>query len=229
MRIYFTFSISLLISMVLGLQLNSQELTLIYENDFEIEDSFEQFEFSDSDAWRIQDTLSNKALELFGKSDYEADVRSPFNIAVVREVFIGSFAMEVELKQTGREYGHRDMCLFFGMKDPTNFYYVHMASVADENAHNIFIVNDEPRRNIASKTTEGIVWGNDFNKIRIERDVDEGSIKVFFNDMETPIMEANDLHFRSGSIGFGSFDDTGMVDNIRIWGNKVEQKKGFFR
>ena len=215
--------------MVLGLQLNSQELTLIYENDFEIEDSFEQFEFSDSDAWRIQDTLSNKALELFGKSDYEADVRSPFNIAVVREVFIGSFAMEVELKQTGREYGHRDMCLFFGMKDPTNFYYVHMASVADENAHNIFIVNDEPRRNIASKTTEGIVWGNDFNKIRIERDVDEGSIKVFFNDMETPIMEANDLHFRSGSIGFGSFDDTGMVDNIRIWGNKVEQKKGFFR
>ena len=140
--------------------------------------------------------------------------------------------MEVNLAQTGREYGHRDMCLFFGMKDASNFYYVHIATKADPHAHNIFLVNDEPRVAIAEKTTEGIEWGKvgEWQKIRIERRVEEGSIKVYFDDMTTPIMEATDTHFGDGYIGFGSFDDTGMVDNIKIWGPKTsEAKYGFFQ
>ena len=124
-----------------------------------------------------------------------------------------------------------DLCLFFGAKDPTNFYYVHIASVADDHANNIFLVNDEPRVKIATKTTEGTDWGKtgSWHKARIERNITEGSIKIFFDDMKEPIMEATDLHFDYGRIGFGSFDDTGMFDNIRIWGvEKVARKKGFF-
>jgi len=30
-------------------------------------------------------------------------------------------------------------------------------------------------------------------------------------------MEATDTSFTEGRIGFGSFDDTGKIDNIRIW------------
>jgi hypothetical protein len=111
------------------------------------------------------------------------------------------------------------MCVFFGFKDPANFYYVHLATRADEHAHNIFIVNDEPRVKIASKTTEGVQWGlGVWHKVRIERTAGDGSIKVFFDDGETPIMQASDTHFEQGRIGFGSFDDTGMVANIRVWG-----------
>jgi len=138
--------------------------------------------------------------------------------------------IEVQLAQTGREYGHRDLCIFFGTKDPTNFYYVHIASVADDHANNIFLVNDEPRVKIASKTTEGTDWGEtgSWHTARIERRLEDGSIKVFFDDMAVPIMEATDTHFDFGQIGFGSFDDTGQFNNIQIWGIKQAPRKGFF-
>ena len=134
----------------------------------------------------------------------------------------------MDLKQTGREYGHRDMCLFFGMKDPSNFYYVHLASKADNHAHSIFLVNDEPRKSIASERTEGIEWGTDWHHIKIIRTIEDGKIEVYFDDMKQPIMQAKDQHFDFGHIGFGSFDDTGMIDNIRLYGNILSDKIGFF-
>jgi hypothetical protein len=41
-------------------------------------------------------------------------------------------------------------------------------------------------------------------------------------------MTAEDKTFGAGYIGFGSFDDTGMVDNIRIWAPSAETKKAPF-
>ncbi len=205
---------------------------LVYSQDFENVKAQDDFEMTDAKAWRITKGKSGHTLELFGESDYRARVRSPFNIALLKEVIVGDFIMEVDLAQSGREYGHRDLCLFFGFNDPTNFYYVHIASQADNNANNIFIVNDEPRTNIADKTTNGTNWGktNSWHKARIERNVEEGSIKVYFDDMNKPIMEASDKHFAEGRIGFGSFDDTGRFDNIKIWAPKLlEKKKGIFR
>ena len=209
--------------------LYGQDYPLLYENDFEKELSILDFEFTDSAAWKLSETSNNQSLELFGESNYQASVRSPFNIAVLKTVSVGSFVLEVDLKQTGREYGHRDMCLFFGLKDATNFYYVHMASVADQNAHNFFIVNDEPRRNIGNMTTEGIKWSDNWEKVRLERDVKNGTMRLYFNDMSQPVMETTDTHFADGYIGFGSFDDTGMVDNIKLWGVPSGAIEGIFK
>lgn len=199
---------------------------LLYETDFEQVNDLAGFEFSDPSAWRLLDSLGNQSLDLFGSSDYRARVRSPFNIAVLKEVMVGDFILEVDLKQTGREYGYRDMCLFFGLQNATNFYYVHIATAADANAHNVFIVNDEARRNLSARTTQGVDWGSDWQKVKIERTLSDGVIKVYFNDMDTPIMEARDDHFASGYVGFGSFDDTGRVDNIKLWGEPVEEREG---
>jgi len=198
--------------------------TLLYETSFDDSKSLQQLEFSDPQAWRI----SEGALELFGKSDYESRVRSPFNIALITIQKYGSLTMELDMKQTGREYGHRDMCLIFSAKDPTNFYYVHIASAADQNAHNIFIVNDEARRPIGTKTTSGIDWGEEWHKIKLVHNVESGLIQVYFDDMDNPIMEATDNHFDGGYVGFGSFDDTGMIDNVRIRGLVKRSPKGFF-
>jgi hypothetical protein len=46
--------------------------------------------------------------------------------------------------------------------------------------------------------------------------------------MDAPIMEATDTHFDLGRIGFGSFDDTGRFDNIKIWAPKVHQASESF-
>lgn len=204
---------------------------LVYEEDFQEETSSRNFLMTDSTVWRIGEGKEGQALELFDQSQYNPRVRSPRNIALIKGIKFGSFILEAELQQTGEEYGHRDLCLFFGMKDPSNFYYVHIASKADSNAHNIFLVNDAPRTNIATTTSEGIDWGSkdDWHKVRLERDIRSGTIRLFFDNMETPIMRAEDHHFEYGYIGFGSFDDIGKIDNIKIWTPELAPaSNGFF-
>ena len=221
----------LCLTILLGLashqQLFAQEASvpdgyeLVLDTDFDQKNHLAGFQMTDPSAWRIGDNNGSRTLELFGASEYQPRVRSPRNIAVFNGLQVGSFVMEAEMRQTGREYGHRDMCIFFNIKDASNFYYVHIASVADPHAHNIFLVNDAPRIAIAEKTTDGVNWQQNWHRVRVERKVEDGTIKIYFDDMENPIMEATDTHFDFGSLGFGSFDDTGMVDNIRIWAPEV--------
>lgn len=208
-----------------------ENYSLVYAQDFSTPQALAGFESTDKTAWRINDSGGNNTLELFGKSQYAAKVRSPFNIALIKDLIVGDFILEVNLAQSGKEYGHRDLCLFFNVKDPTNFYYVHIATTADDHANNIFLVNDEPRVKIATKTTKGTDWGvtNSWHTARIERNATTGTIRVYFDNMDAPIMEATDTHFDMGHIGFGSFDDTGQFDNIKVWAPKVIQgKEGFF-
>ena len=198
---------------------------LLYEQKFDQPRALRDFVMTDPNAWKFARAEGEGgALELAQQSKYKPEVRSPVNIALIKDKLFGDFIMEVDLVQSGREYGHRDMCLFFGFQNPKEFYYTHMATKADPNAHNIFIVNNAPRKNIAKSTTEGVNWGLEiWHKVRLERKVAEGIIKVYFDDMTLPIMIAEDKTFGAGQIGFGSFDDTGKVDNIKIWGPSVKK------
>ncbi len=206
---------------------------LLYQQDFAGPEALADFEFSDPAAWRWTAGADGRpgALELFQQSRYRPRVRSPVNVALLRAPEFGDFILEADLHQTGREYGHRDLCLFLAAKDPANFYYVHLASRADPNAHNIFLVNDAPRTNIATRATAGVDWGaGQWHRVRVERTVADGIIRVFFNDLSAPIMEASDRHFDFGRIGFGSFDDTGKFARVRIWGPApAPSRGGFFR
>ena len=71
--------------------------------------------------------------------------------------------------------------------------------------------------------------GDDWHKVKLVHDVESGLIQVYFDDMNTPIMETTDTHFDGGYVGFGSFDDTGMIDNVKIWGGYKSTKVGFFK
>ncbi len=202
---------------------------LLYQQDFNGASALKDFVFTDPAAWKLAHDEKTAALELAKQSQYKPPHRSPVNIALIADKVFGDFVLDVSLKQTGRDYGHRDMCLFFEVQDPAHFYYVHMATAADPHAHNVFIVNAADRIKFATKTTKGIDWGHDvWHHVRLTRNTADGAIKVYFDDMNTPIMEATDKHFISGYIGFGSFDDTGMVDNIRIWGPSVKTKPTSF-
>jgi len=206
---------------------------LVYCQSFDKPEAAAEFEFTDPDKWLWSTWDKDKkdgALESLGAGKYRTKVRSPLIIGLISGKVFGDFILEADLCQTGREYGHRDMCIFFGFTDPSKFYYVHMATKADQNAHNVFLVNDKPRKNFAAKTTQGVQWGSEkWHHVRLERNASEGSIKVFYDDMKAPIMEAADKTFATGRIGFGSFDDSGRVDNVRIWAPKVEtSEKTFF-
>ncbi len=196
---------------------------LVYSQDFEKPDAIKDFTFSDPTAWKVTAGDKGNSLELVKQSNYKTSVRSPFNIALISGKVVGDFVLEADLIQTGKEYGHRDMCLFFGFTAPAKFYYTHIATKADPNAHNVFIVNEAPRKNFAKETTQGVNWGlNIWHKVRLERK--GATIKVYFDDLAKPIMLAEDATFAKGHVGFGSFDDTGKVDNIKIWAPSAEDK-----
>jgi hypothetical protein len=198
---------------------------LMYQQDFSKPGSIKDFVMADPAAWQVTTTNGKPCLELVKQSKYEPAVRSPVNLAVIADHVFGDFVLDVDLLSTTHEYPHRDMCISFGMKSAKEYYYTHMASAADPHAHNIFIVNNQPRENIAKETNKGVKWGtNEWHHVRVERKISDGSIKVYYDDLTKPMMVAENKTFDSGCIGFGSFDDTGLIANIKVWAPKSEKK-----
>jgi len=196
-----------------------EKMPLVFEADFE-DGSLEAWEATDAEAWRIEDGHGGKVLALHKQSNYKPEVRSPVNINLIKDLVVGGFVLELEMHSTTRDYGHRDMCLFFGHQDPSHFYYVHIANQSDAHANSIFAVDGQPRVSIAKTRTEGTKWDDDWHSVRLARDVEKGTIEVFFDDKVEPIMTAIDHRFKWGKVGVGSFDDTGQFDDIRLRGWK---------
>ena len=195
----------------------------VYSQDFQDESALKDFQFTDASAWKVVEADGKKALELHKQSNYTPVYRSPFNIALLAGQKFGDCIIEANCLQTGTEYGHRDMivALWTGSLAGT-----HIATKADEHANNIFIVKDAPRLKISKESNDGNNWGlNVWHKVRVERKASDGTIKVYFDDMAKPIMTAEDKSFGAGWVGFGSFDDTGRVSNIRIWAKESEAQK----
>ena len=193
---------------------------LMFEADFE-DGSLDEWQATDPSAWRIEEEPDGgKVLALFRESNYQPEVRSPFNINLIKGIEIGSFMLELKLKSTTEDYNHRDLCLFFGYQDPSHFYYVHLGKTADPHANSIFIVDGEPRVSIATTRSDGTDWDEKWHRVRLVRDLEKGTIEVYFDDMNQPIMTAKHDRFASGRIGVGSFDDTGQFDDIRLWTKK---------
>lgn len=188
---------------------------LFLDEDFSSAD-VSQWKMTDSSAWKISEVDGAKVLHLHSQSDYTPPVRSPRNILWLLDDGPDSFVMDVIVKSTGRPIPHRDLCFFFGKQDDTHFYYAHLAPGADNVSHMIHAVDGAPRTAITANRNDGIDWGDDWHRIRIERDATSGAIRVYFNDLENPVMEANDSRFIGGGIGIGSFDQSGYFDQVRI-------------
>jgi len=184
-------------------------------------DSWKPF---DSESFKVIEEDGNHVYALVKDSRYRPPVRSPQNIAIHKGLYVSDFVLEVELKSTTEDYGHRDMCVIFGYQDSSHYYYVHFGLKSDPHSNSIFLVNGKPRVSIARTRTDGTRWKDDtYHKIRIVRDVESGKIEVYFDNMDKPWMTAVDKTLDWGGFGVGSFDDTGNIDDYRVWGIKVEK------
>lgn len=186
----------------------------------------DHWEPSDALAWKVVDSGGSKAYSQFKKrSDYTPPHRSPYNMSLLKDFEVTDFDLNVKVLSTHEDYGHRDVCLFFGYQDPAHFYYVHLGKKADDHANQVFIVNDAPRIKISTTTTAGTDWDDRWHNVRITRNSETGDIAVYFDDMRTPIMTAKDKTFTSGRVGLGSFDDTGDWDDFRLRGKRVGSRR----
>jgi len=198
------------------------DLPLVYEDDFE--KGADNWEPTDADAWRIAESDRGKVYNQFKNSKYKPPHRSPLNISLLKDVKVGDFVLTVKVQSTNTGAGaHRDMCLFFDYQDPAHFYYVHLGHRPDPHSSQIMIVNDAPRVMITTNKSPGIPWDDGWHDVKIVRDTASGKIEIYFDDMQKPVMVANDKTFTTGRIGLGSFDDNGNWDDLKLYGKKVEK------
>ncbi|MFK7734459.1 MAG: hypothetical protein AB8B50_00425 [Pirellulaceae bacterium] len=198
-------------------------LPLVFHEDFE--QGAKRWELTDTKAWDLREVQVKGAKEsnhVFGlnkrKSDYEPQVRSPHNIALIKELHLSEFIVMYRVRSTKDTGNHRDCCTFFCHQDAEHFYYVHLGARPDPHSGQIMIVNGTPRK--AMTENEKLVpWDDEWHTVKLERSAKSGSIKIYFDNMEKPHMEVTDKTFTKGRIGIGSFDDMNDFDDIVVYGH----------
>jgi hypothetical protein len=205
-----------MIAMMLLALAGVQDLPLVLEEDFE--KGLDRWELLDAGAWRLGDGPTGKMLVQHRKSEYKPPVRSPFGLALLKDVKVGDFVLEAKCRSTVKDYGHRDLVLVFGYQDASHYYYSHLGKKTDDHANQVFIVNGADRKKISSRTTPGTNWTDGWHRVKVVRKAKEGRIEVYFDDLETPAQVAEDRTFGSGRVGVGSFDDLGEWDDLRLTG-----------
>ncbi|MXX75439.1 MAG: hypothetical protein F4Y77_08550 [Holophagales bacterium] len=188
---------------------------LVYSQDFTDASALDDFTFSDERAWGYGEGDWRGYLDLEGGSKYKPKHRSPLNIALIDDLLLADFVLEVEAWQTGREYGHRDLSVFFGFEGPNRYYYAHLATEPDDRAHNIFLVDNADRAPMGAIPDEGVDWERGWKRVRVERQ--DGSLRVYFDGEKQPTVSTDRDPLGWGRVGFGSFDDTGRFSQVRIW------------
>ena len=206
----------------------------VYGQDFAFKGGRYELDVSDPSAWEwhLDAEARQTWFEAARGSDYQPPHRSPHTIALVRNLEVGDFVFELDVMNTApaSRGGHRDLCFFFGWQDPANFYYVHLAPGPDDHAHNAFVVDDAARRRVGDVAAEGIDWGEGWHHVRLERTLEDGLIRVYFDDMQVPVIEATDRSHGWGRLGFGTFDDSGRYTNVQVFApemRRVEHENPF--
>ena len=195
---------------------DKKEMPLVFFDNFE--KGRERWETTDEKSWTHRDVSGNKVFGINRRqSDYKTKVRSPYHIALIKDLKLSDFVMTFRVKSTKDTGGHRDCCVFFNHQNKTNFYYVHLGANPDPHSGQIMIVKDAPRKAITVNKNK-TPWDDEWHNVKLVRNSKEGTIKIYFDNMEKPHMSATDKTFGKGRIGIGSFDDMNDFDDIKIWG-----------
>lgn len=194
----------------------SQGMPMVFSEDFQ--SGHEKWETTDDKSWELFDEAGNKSFGLNKRvSDYQPKVRSPHNIALIKDVQLSDFVLIFKVRSTKDTGNHRDCCAFFCHQDAEHFYYVHLGARPDPASGQIMIVNNEPRRPLTDNKKE-VPWDDKWHTVKVVRNSEAGTIQVFFDDMKNPHMTVTDKTFEKGQIGIGSFDDMNTFDDVRLYG-----------
>ena len=197
-----------------------QELPVLVTEDFE--KGADRWEFSDPQAWKVLETPKGKVLSLFERTTPKPPHKSPFGIALLKDVLVGDFVLEADVQSTGKAHPQQDLCLVFGYQDNDHFYYSHLARKTDKANNQIFIVNGADRAMISLRTSGGTDLSEEWTHVKVVRKTADGTIEVYWDDMKTPVQTAQSRIFTWGRVGLGSFDDLGNFDNVVLRGVQVK-------
>jgi hypothetical protein len=199
-----------------------EPLPLVFEEDFSL--GADRWEPTDPAAWKLGKDGERDVWGLDKRvSDYQPKVRSPHNVALVKNLELTDTVITFQVKSTRDTGHHRDCCVFFNWQDPEHFYYVHLGAKPDPASGQIMIVDGGPRRPLTTND-KPVPWDDGWHTVKLVRDVASGRIAVYFDDLDAPFIETHDKTFTRGRVGIGSFDDMNDFTAVRIRGRKVEPR-----
>ena len=203
---------------------------LQYEQNFSKKNACNDFVFSSPESWSISSEKGNCFLSFADTDNYDPPFSSPRIIAVFGNLIFGDFILEADLMQTDKNQNGAGLCIFYGIKDSVRYYFANLGN-NDSIIQNLYLVNNNPAVAINTDLVRGISWGEQkWHKIRIERNIITRSTKVYFDNMQKPVLKAVDWTLVMGYIGFGSYNNSGRIDNIKIWSQtSISEPAGFFR
>lgn len=186
-----------------------------------------RWSFGDKKAWKWEGENQNRVLRLIAQNTEKPKYRSPFNLAWFEGREWKDFTLTVECRLTKFDAGNNDLCIAFGRAAENRFYYAHLGEKADEPHHQIHLVDNADRKPITAFRTAGTAWKEgQWHRVKIVRNTSTGDIGVYFDDMEKPVLTAQDKTLEWGQIGLGSFDDLGEFRNVRIKGTSRGKPSG---
>ncbi|MCD5312102.1 PQQ-dependent sugar dehydrogenase [Kineosporia babensis] len=170
--------------------------------------------------------FSKKTATLAQAGQSRPGPRRPFEYAVLTDgPAFGAVEIEGKVRlDTPVEITNRDVIMVFGYRSDTEFYYVHLSSDNKIYPHNgIFVVNNADRLRIddqwdGSRGAPPAITDSEYHKVRVVHLPSTGEIAVYVDGSKDPLMTATDTTFGSGRVGFGSFDNTGSLRNLRLTG-----------
>ncbi len=175
----------------------------------------DQWQLEDPAAWEWQGEGEATLLVLKKPSHYKPKFRRPFNLGWFGGTDLDSFTLTCEARLDVFNKGNNDVCIAFGGRSESEFYYAHLGETADGVHLQLHVVNNADRKAITTTRAKALPWKpGHWHPIKLVRDASSGSIKVWFEDQL--VLEASDTTFAKGRIGFGSFDDLGAFRKVTI-------------
>ena len=208
-------SVAALSILITGMKAQPAEEKLIFHEDFS-SGKLDAYELPYPEDWAVQQEGPLHYLHMLRARD-AVEPRHPIQFARLKGITVGSFTLETRVRRE-----HLSVAIAFNYVDGVHFYYTHLsvdagAKVAVHNG--IFLVDGAPRRRIAGLEAPPALPDTNWHKVRVERDVNSGSIKVFVDDESQPHFSVLDKTFKCGQIGLGSFDETGDYTDVKLLSN----------
>lgn len=168
--------------------------------------------------WKITHQDGVEVLQLVTERGPEPGPRRPIQFALAHTPALSKVSMELDVRPR-----QRSLMLVFAYRDPAHFDYAHLSidTGLTQPAHNgVFHVFGGERVRISSQEgPAAFAETGRWYHVILQYNGGTGAVEVSIDGRQIPALHAADLSITSGSVGLGSFDETGDFRNVKITGS----------
>ena len=167
--------------------------------------------------WKAETAPDGEVLRLNVPRPQEADPRAPVQYALLESEPLGCFTLDVELSSDIKSVS---LIIVYAWKDPLHFNYVHLSTDAArlQPVHNgVFHVYGGDRVRISSDEGScALANPSEWTHVRLVYDSASHMVETWINGQLNPSLRAADFSLGAGSVGLGSFFNTGSFRNFGL-------------